>query len=117
MTVSSRGYRPSVIDLKGARYPLFGIVALLSFLLIVLPVIVLFYTSLVPYVMTPSAKAFAMMSWRHWLAVLKDPVSLLALKNSLYLGIGGATLGMILSFFVAYVIVKVRTRPPAFSSP
>ncbi len=114
VTVSSRGYRPSVIDLKGARYPLFGIVALLSFVLIVLPVIVLFYTSLVPYVMTPSAKAFAMMSWRHWLAVLKDPVSLLALKNSLYLGIGGATLGMILSFFVAYVIVKVRTKASGF---
>ena len=72
VTVSSRGYRPSVIDLKGARYPLFGIVALISFVLIVLPVVVLFYTSLVPYVMTPSAKAFAMMSWRHWLAVLKD---------------------------------------------
>ncbi len=64
--------------------------------------------------MTPSAKAFAMMSWRHWLAVLKDPVSLLSLKNSLYLGIGGATLGMILSFFVAYVIVKVRTKASGF---
>ncbi len=110
VTISSRGYRPSVIDLKGARYPLFAVVALISFVLIVLPILVLFYTSLVPYVMTPSAKAFAAMSWRHWVTVLKDPVSLLALKNSLYLGVGGATLGIVLSFFVAYVIVKVRTR-------
>mgnify|MGYP001095180178 FL=1 len=110
VTISSRGYRPSVIDLKGARYPLFAVVALISFVLIVLPILVLFYTSLVPYVMTPSAKAFAAMSWRHWVTVLKDPVSLLALKNSLYLGIGGATLGIVLSFFVAYVIVKVRTK-------
>jgi len=110
VTVSSRGYRPAVIDLKKARYPLFGIVALLSFVLIVLPVLVLFYTSLVPYSMVPSAKAFAMMSWKHWIAVLKDPISLLSLKNSLYLGVGGATLGIVLSFFVAYVIVKVRTK-------
>jgi len=110
VTISSRGYRPSVVDLKGARYPLFAVVALISFVLIVLPILVLFYTSLVPYVMTPSAKAFAAMSWRHWITVLKDPVSLLALKNSLYLGVGGATLGIVLSFFVAYVIVKVRTR-------
>ncbi len=110
VTISSRGYRPSVIDLKGARYPLFAVVALISFVLIVLPILVLFYTSLVPYVMTPSAKAFAAMSWRHWVTVLKDPVSLLALKNSLYLGVGGATLGIVLSFFVAYVIVKVRTK-------
>lgn len=110
VTISSRGYRPGVIDLKGARYPLFAAVALLSFVLIVLPILVLFYTSLVPYVMTPGAKAFAAMGWRHWVTVLKDPVSLLALKNSLYLGIGGATLGIVLSFFVAYVIVKVRTK-------
>ena len=110
VTISSRGYRPGVIDLKGARYPLFAAVALLSFVLIVLPILVLFYTSLVPYVMTPGAKAFAAMSWRHWVTVLKDPVSLLALKNSLTLGIGGATLGIVLSFFVAYVIVKVRTK-------
>ena len=110
VTVSGRGYRPTVIDLKGARYPLFGLVAVLSFVLIVLPVLVLVYTSLVPYSMVPSAKAVAMMGWKHWSAVLKDPVSLLSLKNSLYLGIGGATLGMILSFFTAYVIVKVRSK-------
>jgi len=114
VTVSSRGYRPSVIDLKGARYPLFGLVGLLSFVLIVLPVAVLFYTSVIPYSMVPSAKAFAMMSWKHWIAVLKDPVSLLSLKNSLYLGVGGATLGMILAFFVAYVVVKVRSKASGF---
>ncbi len=110
VTISSRGYRPSTIDLKGARYPLFGIVGLLSFVLIVLPVIVLFYTSLVPYSMVPSARAFSMMSFRHWTEVMKDPVSLMALKNSLLLGVGGATLGVALSIFVAYAIVKIRTR-------
>jgi len=114
VTISSRGYRPTVIDLKGAKYPLFGVVGLLSVVLIILPVLVLFYTSLVPYSMVPSAKAFAMMSWKHWIAVLKDPISLLSLKNSLYLGIGGATLGMVLAFFVSYVIVKIRTKGSAF---
>ncbi|MBM4313900.1 MAG: iron ABC transporter permease [Deltaproteobacteria bacterium] len=109
VTVSSRGYRPTVIDLKGARVPLFGVVAFLSFILVVLPVMVLLYTSLVPYSMAPSAKAFAMMNWRHWTAVLNDPLSLLSVKNSLILGIGGASLGIVLSIFVAYVIVKVRT--------
>jgi iron(III) transport system permease protein len=109
VTVSSRGYRPAVIDLKGARIPLLGIVAFLSFLLIVLPVMVLLYTSLVPYSMAPSARALAMMSGRHWAAVLNDPLSLLSVKNSVVLGIGGASLGIVLSIFVAYVIVKIRT--------
>ncbi|HEY7320390.1 MAG TPA: iron ABC transporter permease [Candidatus Binatia bacterium] len=109
VTISSRGFRPAVVELKGARIPLFLVVGLLSLILIVLPVAVLFYTSLVPYSMVPSARAFSLMSWKHWIEVLEDPISVLSLKNSLLLGVAGATLGVLLSIFVAYVIVKVRT--------
>ncbi len=110
VTIAGRGYRPSIIRLKGSRIPLFFILGILSFVLIVLPVVVLFYTSLVPYSMVPSAKAFSMMGLKHWIDVINDPISLLSLKNSLFLGIFGATVGIVLSIFVAYVIVKVRTR-------
>lgn len=110
VTIAGRGYRPTVIELKAAKYPLFAAMALLSFILIVLPVAVLFYTSLVPYSMVPSARAFSLMSWKHWIEVIEDPISLLSLKNSLFLGVVGATLGVALSVFVAYVIVKVKTR-------
>ena len=110
VTISSRGFKPTLIDLKRSKYPIFAIVGLLSFVLIVLPVVVLFYTSLVPYAMVPSARAFSLMSWKNWSEVLRDPISLLALRNSVTLGLVGATLGVILSIFVAYVIVKVRTR-------
>jgi iron(III) transport system permease protein len=109
VTISSRGFRPAVVELKKARMPLFLIVGLLSMILIVLPVAVLFYTSLVPYSMVPSARAFSLMSWKHWIEVLEDPISVLSLKNSLLLGVAGATLGVLLSIFVAYVIVKVRS--------
>jgi iron(III) transport system permease protein len=110
VTIAGRGYRPTTIKLKAAKIPLFTIMAVLSFILIVLPVTVLFYTSLVPYSMVPSARAFSLMSWKHWIEVLQDPISLLSLKNSLFLGVVGATLGVLLSIFVAYVIVKVKTR-------
>jgi iron(III) transport system permease protein len=110
VTISGRGYRPTVIELKGARLPLFVLVALLSLVTIVLPVAVLLYTSFVPYAMAPGARAFSLMSLRNWSAVLQDPGSLVALKNSLLLGVVGATLGVLLSLFVAYVVVKIRTR-------
>lgn len=110
VTISGRGYRPQVIALKAARIPLFLVVATLSFVMAVLPVATLVYTSLVPYAMVPSARAFSMMGFRHWEAVLNDPLSLLSLKNSLFLGVVGATLGVVLSVFVAYVIVKVKSR-------
>ncbi len=109
VTISSRGFKPTLIKLKNAKYPLFVIVGILSFVLILLPVIVLFYTSMLPYSMVPSAKAFSMMSWDNWIEVLKDPISLLSLKNSLFLGVVGATIGTALSIFVSYVIVKIRS--------
>jgi len=109
VTISSRGFKPTLIKLKKAKYPLFVVVGFLSFILILLPVLVLFYTSMLPYSMVPSAKAFSMMSWDNWARVLRDPISLLSLKNSLFLGVVGATLGTALSIFVSYVIVKVRS--------
>jgi iron(III) transport system permease protein len=110
VTISGRGYRPTVIELGKARVPLFTIVAVLSLFMIVLPVAVLLYTSFVPYTMVPSARAFSLMSLKHWTDVLQDPLSLLALKNSLFLALAGATLGVVLSIFVGYAIVKVKTR-------
>ncbi|MBS0325083.1 MAG: iron ABC transporter permease [Proteobacteria bacterium] len=110
VTVSGRGYRPAQIALGRARGPLLAVVAAISLVMIVLPVLVLLYTSLVPYAMVPSRHAFAMMSLRHWREVLQDPVSLASLENSLFLGVAGATLGVVLSLFVAWVIVRVKTR-------
>jgi len=109
VTISGRGFKPALIDLRLSRYPLMGVIGLLSFVLIVLPVMVLFYTSMLPYVMVPTAKAFSQMNWKNWTEVLRDPISLLALRNSITLGVVGATLGVILSILVSYVIVKVRT--------
>ncbi len=109
VTISGRGFKPALIDLKKSKVPLLGVVGLLSFVLIVLPVLVLFYTSMLPYVMVPTAKAFSQMGWKNWTDVLRDPISVLALRNSLTLGLVGATLGVILSILVSYVIVKVRT--------
>lgn len=110
VTIAGRGYKPTIIKLYRSKIPLFIILGILSFILIVLPVVVLVYTSLVPYSMVPSARAFSMMSLKHWIDVLNDPISLLSLKNSLFLGVFGATIGIVLSIFVAYVIVKVRSR-------
>jgi iron(III) transport system permease protein len=110
VTIAGRGYRPTLIELGRARIPLFSVVALLSFVVIVLPVAILLYTSFVPYTMVPSARAFSLMSLKHWTDVLHDPLSLLALKNSLFLALAGATLGVVLSVFVGYAIVKVKSQ-------
>jgi iron(III) transport system permease protein len=113
VTISSRGFKPTVIDLKRARMPLFVIIGLLCILMIVVPVVVLFYTSMIPYSMVPGMRAFSLMSWQNWTAVLHDHLTLQALKNSIFLALVGATLGVLLSLFVAYVVVKIRTAASA----
>ncbi|MFW8567257.1 ABC transporter permease [Orrella sp. 11846] len=109
VTISGRGFKPGVIHLKGARLPLLFIMAILSFVMIVIPVAQLLYTSLIPYAMVPGPKAWSLMSLQHWTTMFDDEVTWQALKNSVFLAVVGATLGVLLSLFVAYVSVKVRT--------
>ncbi|MBO2519910.1 MULTISPECIES: ABC transporter permease [Limnochorda] len=113
VTISGKGYRPTISRLGVWRWPLGLFVLLLGILLVVLPVLVLLYTSLVPYVMAPSAEAFRQLTWRNWTQVLGDPLTLRALRNSIILALGGATLGIILSTLTSYVVVRVRTRSSA----
>lgn len=110
VTVSGKGYRPVAIKLGKYRYLAAGLVGLLLLFLIVLPVLTLFYTSLLPYAMLPGAKAWSLASWKNWYEVLHDPISIRALKNSVFLGVVGATLGVALSVFIAYAIVRIRTK-------
>ncbi|MGO3131188.1 MAG: ABC transporter permease [Alcaligenes sp.] len=113
VTISSRGFKPTQLELHRAKIPLFIIVGIISLLMVVLPVAVLLYTSMVPYSMVPSARAFSLMSWANWIDVIQDPISKVAMKNSLFLAVVGASLGVLLSLFVAYVVVKLRTRAAA----
>jgi iron(III) transport system permease protein len=108
VTLSARGFRPGVTTLGAMRRPLGLLVGLLCLLMVVLPVLVLLYTSLVPYVMPPGPQAFAAMDLRHWIAVFHEPGARLALRNSLFLAAVGATLGVALSLGIAYVVVRTR---------
>lgn len=113
VTISGKGYRPTISPLGRWRYPLGVFVLLLGVLLIVLPVLVLAYTSLVPYVMAPGVESFRQMTLRHWTAVLNDPLTLRALRNSITLALSGATAGIALATLASYVIVRIRTRSSA----
>jgi iron(III) transport system permease protein len=113
VTVTGKGYRPTIIGLGRARYPLFALCMLLFCFLVVIPLVTLVYMSFLPYSMIPSARAVSLMSLRNWRIVFENPVVIRALGNSVFLALAGATLGIILSVFVSYVIVKVKSRGSA----
>ena len=45
---------------------------------------------------------------KHWVGVFSDPLFTRSLKNSLYIGLVSATVGMVLYAFIGYIVTKTR---------
>jgi iron(III) transport system permease protein len=114
VTVTGKGFRPTEIKLGRAKYPLFIVCLLFFAFLVVIPLATLIYMSFLPYTMVPSTRAFSMMSLDNWKTVINSARMLSALKNSAFLAIVGATVAILLSIFVAYIIVKVKSKASTF---
>ncbi|MEW2517170.1 ABC transporter permease [Actinacidiphila alni] len=109
-TVTGKAFRPRPVELGRAR-PLAGAAVIGYFLLtVVLPIAVLIYASLLKYYAVPSRKAIKTMSLNNYREVLHTPLAFTALKNSLVLGVGAATVVMLLTAIVSWVVL--RTKAP-----
>jgi iron(III) transport system permease protein len=107
-TVTGKAFRPQPIRLGRAR-PWVGTGVLLYFLVtVVLPVGVLVYASLLKFYAAPSLNALRTMTLDNYATVLKMPLAATALKNSLVLGLGSATVVMLLAAIVSWVVVRTR---------
>src|SRR5918992_284991 len=109
VTVTGRGYRPTIIDLGKWRYLAAGVAVLILTLIVVLPFLVLIYVSFVTYVHVPGAKTWELVTLDNYLGNLSDTRTYRALQNSLLLAIGGATLCMLLASLTAWVTTKTKT--------
>lgn len=110
VTVTGKGYRPQIIKLKWARWPLFLAVFLFFLMLVILPLAVLVYMSFLPYVVPPGLKAWELFATGNWKYVFADPIASRALKNTTLIAIVGATAAVLLSLFVAYATTRIRSR-------
>lgn len=105
-TVTGKGFRPRPIEL-GKWRPVAG-AAIISYfaLTVVLPLLVLLYTSLLPYYQKPSAKAFSSMTLDNYEKVMHLSKAVTSLKNSLMLGAGSATIVMLIMAIAAWIVVR-----------
>jgi iron(III) transport system permease protein len=107
-TVTGKGFRPRPIEL-GKWRPIMGVTIVLYFLLtVVAPLVVLLYTSLLRFYQAPSRDAFASMSLDNYVELLHLKQATTALKNSLLLGVGSATLVMAVMAIAAWVVARSR---------
>jgi iron(III) transport system permease protein len=108
VTVTGRGYRPTLIDLGRWRYPAAGLAGLILTLIFVLPFLVLIYVSFVEYIHVPGAKTWSLLTLDNYRNNLTDTRTYRALQNSLLLAVGGATLCMLLAALTAWVTTKTK---------
>jgi iron(III) transport system permease protein len=109
-TVSGKAFRPRRTSLGRWRLPV-GIAIVAYFLLaVVAPVLVLVYTSLLPRYQAPSRAVFAGMTLDNYRDVFENDKFLTAMKNSVLLGVGSATLVMLLLAVAAFVVVRSKVR-------
>jgi iron(III) transport system permease protein len=110
VTVTGRGYRPTIIDLGKWRYAASAIAGLILILIVVLPFLVLIYVSFISYVHVPGVKTWELLTLEHYTANLTDTRTYRALQNSLFLAVVGATLCMFLAAVTAWVTTKTKGR-------
>jgi iron(III) transport system permease protein len=109
-TVTGKAFRPRPVELGRARPFVGGAVILYFLFTVLLPVAVLVYASLLKFYAAPSRKALSTMTLDNYRQVLHMPLAFTALKNSLLLGVGAATLVMVLTAVVSWVVLRTRAR-------
>lgn len=106
-TVTGKGYRPSVTELGPWKWLTFGICILFFFATVVLPVGQLLIGSFFQFF---GFYSWDMLTLDHYKAVYKNREVWRAFRNTMFLGLTGATITMILGAMVAYISVRTRWR-------
>ena len=108
-TITGKGYRPVAFNLGRWRYPLALITLLFAFVLFILPVLIVVWSSFLPFYMAPSKEALASLTLGNYKRLLSLPVIDRAFWNSLVLGVSSATIVMFLTAIIAWIVVRSRS--------
>jgi iron(III) transport system permease protein len=107
-TVTGKGFRPRTIDLGKWRYLTAAIFILYFVVIVLLPFLVLAWSSLQKFYSAPSWAALRRVSLDSYRAVLGYPQFADIVWNSLVLAAGSATTVMLVSAVIAWVVVRTK---------
>jgi iron(III) transport system permease protein len=107
-TVTGKGYRPRVMDLGRWRYLTAALFILYFFVVVALPFLVLLWSSLQKYYTAPSLEALGNLTLNSYRTVIDMPAFGTAVWNSLLLSLGAATIIMLMTSVLAWIVVRTR---------
>jgi iron(III) transport system permease protein len=107
-TITGKGFRPRPMEL-GKWRSVAGVLVICYFGLTVLaPLAVLVYTSLLRFYVAPSHGVFKTMTLDNYRELAHTRIAVTAFKNSVYLGLGTATIVMIVMAIASWVVVRSK---------
>jgi iron(III) transport system permease protein len=110
-TITGKDFKPRRIDLGGWRYLTCALSLLLIFLITGLPFIMMLYASLMPRFQPPTLEALRDVTLVNYRSLLADwNYSVRPLWNSTLLGVGSASVVMLLVAAISYFVNKSRVR-------
>jgi iron(III) transport system permease protein len=109
-TVTGKGFRPRTIDLGRWRYLTAGIFIVYFLIIVLLPFLVLVWSSLQRFYSAPSWAALHRISLDSYRAVLNYPQFGKTVWNSFVVALGSASAVMLLSAVISWVAVRTKLR-------
>jgi len=107
-TMTGKGFRPRQIDLGRWRYLTAGIFITYFLLIVVLPFAVLVWSSFQKFYSVPSWKALHNLTLDPYRFILTYPSLLRSVWNSLLLAFGTATIIMLVTSVICWIVVKTK---------
>jgi iron(III) transport system permease protein len=107
-TVTGKGFRPRTIDLGGWRYLTATLFIVYFSVIILLPFLVLVWTSLQKFYSAPSRAALSRISLDSYRAVLAYPNFTDIVWNSLVLALGSAAVVMLVSAVISWIVLRTK---------
>jgi iron(III) transport system permease protein len=107
-TVTGKGFRTRTIDLGRWRYVTAAIFILYFVVIVLLPFLVLLWSSLQKFYSAPSLEALGRVSLDSYRAVLDYPQFARSVWNSLVLAVGSAAVIMLVSAVISWIVVRTK---------
>ena len=109
-TITGKGYRPRSFPLGKWRTISFSFFMLYFFLVVVAPVGVLIWTSLLPYYRSFSFQHVGLLSLENYRIFIGHSKVILAVKNTFIVAIVSATGVALFSFVISWIVARVRSK-------
>jgi len=107
-TITGKGFRPTAYDLGPWRTPIAAVNLVFCFIVFLLPILIVVWSSFLPFYMAPSKAAWEGLTLDNYRNLWNLPMVHRALWNSFILGISSSTITMLLTAVVAWIIVRSR---------